>query len=67
MDKVRLKVEKDEVTIEEGENSFLGKLLEGAKGKVKIKTPFGVREIHKVKNIKGKVFKDEQKREKASK
>lgn len=61
MDKLKLKVIKDEVTIEEGEDSFLGKLIEGCHGKVKIKTPFGVREIHKIKNAKGKVFKDDKK------
>ena len=60
-DKLKLKVDKDEVTIEEGEDSLLGKLLAGAKGKVKINTPFGKREIHKVKNSKGKVLKDDKK------
>ena len=61
MDKIKLHIDKDEVTIEEGEDSFLGKLIEGAKGKITIKTPLGKREIHKVKDTKGRVFKDEPK------
>lgn len=64
MDKLKLKVIEDEVTIEEGEDSLLGKLIAGCQGKVKIKTPFGEREIHRVKNAKGKVFKDDKKPEK---
>ena len=59
-DKLRLKVSQDEVTIEEGENTFLGKLMEGTKGKLTIRTPFGKREIHKVKDTKGRVFKDDK-------
>ena len=59
-DKLRLKVSKDEVTIEEGENTFLGKLMEGCKKHITISTPFGKREIHKVKDSKGKVFKDDK-------
>jgi len=60
-DKLKLKLNKDELDIEEGEDSFLGKMLAGAKGKVKIKTPFGEREIHKIKDSKGKVLKDDKK------
>jgi len=44
MDKVRLKVEKDEVTITEGKDTLIGKILQ-AKGMLKIDTPFGKREV----------------------
>jgi len=70
MDKLKLKVDKDELIIEEGEDSFLGKLIEGARGRIKIRTPFGEREIRKVKDKGGKVFEKDigkPKREKASK
>ena len=43
-DKVRLKVEKDEVTILEGEDTLIGKLIK-SKGGLKISTPFGKREV----------------------
>lgn len=56
-DRLKLKVVKDELTIEEGDDSLLGKLLAGTKGKIKIKTPFGEREIKKVKDHKGKRIK----------
>jgi len=58
MDKLKLKVDKDEVTIEEGEDSFLGKLIAGTRGKIKVKTPFGEREIKKVKKASGKLVKE---------
>ncbi|MDY6957617.1 MAG: hypothetical protein SVK08_00535 [Halobacteriota archaeon] len=48
MDKTKLRVSRNEITIEDGEDSFIGKLIAGAKGKVRIKTPFGDREITKV-------------------
>ena len=44
MDKVRLKVDKDEVTITEGEDTLIGKLIK-SKGSMKISTPFGKREV----------------------
>ena len=60
MDKLKLKIEKDEVTIEEGEDSFLGKLIEGTQGTIRLNTPRGMREIHKVKDKRGRVFKDDK-------
>ncbi len=50
-------VSKDEVTVDD---SLLGKLMAGTKGHIRIKTPFGEREIHKVKDKKGKVLKDDK-------
>lgn len=52
-----VKVSKDEVTVDD---SLLGKLMAGCKGHIRIKTPLGVREIHKVKDKKGKVLKDDK-------
>ena len=60
-EKLRLKVNKDEVTILEGENSTLGKLIAGAKGNVTIKTPFGIRVIKSFKNSKGEKLKKPKK------
>lgn len=59
MDKVRLRLNKDELTIVEGDESFIGKLIAGTQGKVKIKNPLMRREIHKVKDHTGKVLKDD--------
>ena len=59
-DKVKLKVDKDELTIEEGENTFLGKLIAGSQRNIKINNPLIRREIHKVKDSKGKVLKDDK-------
>ncbi len=42
-----IKVDKDEITIDK--TSAIGKLIANHKGKIKIKTPFGEREITKVK------------------
>ena len=56
-DKAKVNVKGDEVTVDD---SLLGKLMAGTKGHIKIKTPFGVREIHKVKDLKGKVLKDDK-------
>jgi len=56
-DKAKVIVEKDEVTVDD---SLLGKLMAGAKGRIKITTPFGVREIHKVKDKKGKILRDDK-------
>lgn len=50
-------VKGDEVTVDD---SLLGKLMAGTKGHIRIKTPFGVREIYKVKDSKGKVLKDDK-------
>lgn len=53
----KVRVEKDEVTVDD---SLVGKLMAGTKGRIRIHTPFGDREIHKVKNSKGKVLKDDK-------
>lgn len=50
-------VSKDEVTVDD---SLAGKLMGGTKGHIRIISPFGVREIHKVKDQKGKVLKDDK-------
>ena len=63
-DKAKVNVRGDEVTVDD---SLLGKLMAGTKGHIKIKTPFGVREIHKVKDLKGKVLKDDLHPEKVGK
>ena len=62
--KAKVNVKGDEVTVDD---SLLGKLMAGTKGHIRIKTPFGVREIHKVKDSKGKVLKDEKHPEKVGK
>ncbi len=49
---VKLKFKKNEVKIEEGGNSFVGKLMAGCKGKIKINTPLGNREVKLVKRFK---------------
>jgi len=49
MAEVKLKVKKDELTIEEGEDSLVGKLIAGCKGNITIRTPLGERKIKKVK------------------
>ena len=51
MDKLKLKVKKNEAILEGGD-SFLEKLIAGTKGKVRIKTPFGQREVKIVKKFK---------------
>ena len=58
-DKLKLKISKDELTIEEGENTLLGKAIAGCQGTIKINTARVHREIHKVKNKEGKVLKDD--------
>ena len=52
-----VRVEKDTVTVDD---SLLGKLMAGTRGKIKIKTPFGERIIYKVKDKKGKILKDDK-------
>ena len=59
-DKLKLKVSKDELTIEEGENTLLGKAIAGCQGTVRLNTGRVHREIHKVKNKEGKVLKDDK-------
>ena len=48
---MKLTIKKDEATIKD-DGSLVSKLIAGCKGKVTIKTPFGVREIKKVKKEK---------------
>ena len=58
--KIKLKVDGDKVTIKKGSDSLLSKLISASKGKVKIKTPFGEREIRVVKNYTGRVIRREE-------
>lgn len=44
---VKIKVEKDIAIIERGEDTPMGKIIRKA-GKMKIKTPFGTREIKRI-------------------
>lgn len=50
-----------------GDGDFIEKLIKGAKGKIKVKTPFGEREITRVKDARGKVLKDTKHPEKVGK
>ena len=50
--KTKLNIKDNEVKIEEGEDSLVGKLMAGCKGKIKINTPFGKREVKVVKKFK---------------
>ena len=50
--KTKLNIKDNEVKIEEGEDSIIGKLMAGCKGKIKINTPFGKREVKVVKKFK---------------
>ncbi len=49
---VKLNIKDKEVKVEEGGDSFIGKLMTGCKGKIKINTPFGKREVKLVKRFK---------------
>jgi len=49
--KVKIKISKKTATIQEGEDSFLGKLIKKA-GKLTLKTPFGVRKITRIRGKK---------------
>lgn len=51
---IKLKLNKNKVTIEEGEDSFVGKLFTGCKGKIRINTPFGKRVVKLEKKKKEK-------------
>lgn len=48
-ERVKLNISKSIGTVEADESSFLSKLIAGCKGKVTINTPFGKREIQKIK------------------
>jgi len=50
--KTKLNIKDNEVKIEEGGDSFLSKLMAGTKGKIRINTPFGKREVKLVKKFK---------------
>lgn len=52
--KTKLNIKDNEVKIEEGDDSIIGKLMAGCKGKIKINTPFGKREVKVVKKFKPK-------------
>lgn len=45
MPEVTLKVSKGKATIEQGGDTFIGKLLASHKGKIKVNTPYGQTEI----------------------
>ena len=47
--KTKVKISKDELTIEEGEDTLVGKLIAGTKGDVIFKSPFGRKVIKKVR------------------
>ncbi len=50
--KTKLNIKGKEVKVEEGGDSFIGKLMAGCKGKIKINTPLGNREVKLVKRFK---------------
>ncbi len=50
--KIKLNIKGKEVKVEEGGDSFIGKLMAGCKGKIRINTPFGKREVKLVKKFK---------------
>ena len=56
--KTKLNIKDNEVKIEEGDDSFIGKLMAGCKGKIKINTPFGKREVKVVKKFKSEKVKE---------
>ena len=56
--KTKLNIKDNEVKIEEGEDSIIGKLMAGCKGKIKINTPFGKREVKIVKKFKSEKVKE---------
>ena len=48
---MKIKLSKDEATVED-DNSLITAMFMGCKKKIKIKTPYGTREIKKVKKEK---------------
>lgn len=57
----KVKVTKGELRLSKrAEGSLLDKLIAGTQGKIKVKTPFGEREIHVVKDYKGRVIKQKE-------
>ena len=49
---VKLKIQKDEIKIEKGDDSLIGKLMEGCKGSININLPRGTRKVKLVKKFK---------------
>ncbi len=58
--KTKLNIKGNEVKVEEGDDSFIGKLMAGCKGKIKINTPFGKREVKLVKRFKKEKVKEKK-------
>jgi hypothetical protein len=55
-----MKIEKGVVTLDEKDDNFLGKLIEGTQGNISIKSPFikgGKVDVKEVKDSKGKSLK----------
>ena len=52
--KLNLKIQENEAIAEGADDNFLAKFMEGTKGKVKVNTPFGKRELKLVKKFKPK-------------
>jgi hypothetical protein len=55
-----MKIEKGVVTLDEKDDNFLGKLIEGTSGNIQIKSPFikgGKVDVLEVRDSKGKVLK----------
>ncbi len=62
--KPKLNIKGNEVKVEEGGDSFVGKLMAGCKGKIRINTPFGKREVKVVKKFKPVPKKKKKEKEK---
>ena len=52
--KLNLRLQDDEAIAEGADDNFLAKFMAGTKGKVRINTPFGKRELKLVKKFKPK-------------
>ena len=62
---VKLKIEKDELTIEEGDNDLIAAMIKGCEGEVTIKCPYvtgGKVKIKKIKDKNGTVLKEKKER-----
>ena len=51
---MRIKLDKDTITVDENDNSLAAQIIAGCEGKLIIKTPYGKREIKQIKDSKGK-------------
>jgi len=49
---VRLKIQKDEIRVDKGDDSLIAKMMEGCKGDININLPFGQRKVKLVKKFK---------------